>query len=204
MIGISLGWDPRKTELELPPCCDPDNIPLPRDASGEPMYMPKVVSDFKACMGVPRHANNCMAFINEALQPVARRHDNLLDMVAEVTDEDPFVALCLLQVCGVNRFGHILSAVPPNATAAFLQRERYNYCGCPRSDTGHPGRPIPVHARTSGGGGRGGVALPAELCLCELPRSILPSGKSSYCQVGLDGRNYNHPRGYTSGGSCSC
>ena len=50
---------------------------------------------------------------------MARRHNNLLDLVADVADEDPFVALRLLQVCGVNMFGHILSAVPPNATSAF-------------------------------------------------------------------------------------
>ena len=39
---------------------------------------------------------------------MARRHDNLLDMVADVADEDPFAALRHLQVCGVNRLGHIL------------------------------------------------------------------------------------------------
>jgi len=65
LIGLSLGWGPRKTKLELPPRCDPENLPLPRDASGKPLLA--VVSSFKACLGVPRHAKNCMAFINEAL-----------------------------------------------------------------------------------------------------------------------------------------
>ena len=29
MTGFSLGWGPRKIELELPPGCDPNNLPLP-------------------------------------------------------------------------------------------------------------------------------------------------------------------------------
>jgi hypothetical protein len=48
MIGLSLGWGPRKAKLELPPNCDPDSLPLPRDAFGEPL--PEVVFGFKACL----------------------------------------------------------------------------------------------------------------------------------------------------------
>jgi hypothetical protein len=94
LIGLSLEWGPRKRELELPHGCYPSSLPLPRDASREPL--PEVVSGFKACLDVPRHAKNCKAFINEALQSMARRHDSLLDLVADVADEDPFVVLRLL------------------------------------------------------------------------------------------------------------
>jgi len=31
MIGLLLGWGLRKTKLEFPHGCDPDNLPLPRD-----------------------------------------------------------------------------------------------------------------------------------------------------------------------------
>ena len=78
-----------------------------------------MVTGFKACLGVPRHPTNIDSFIAEALLPVAGRHDNLLDLAFDVSDEDQFVALRFLQVCGVNRFGHILSAVLFDATATF-------------------------------------------------------------------------------------
>ena len=38
---------------------------------------------------------------------------SLVDLFEEISIEDPFASLRLLQVCGVNRFGHIISAVPP-------------------------------------------------------------------------------------------
>ncbi len=41
-------------------------------------------------------------------------HDMLLDLTEEVSDEDPFAALRLLQTCGIQRFGHVLSVVPPD------------------------------------------------------------------------------------------
>jgi len=47
------------------------------------------------------------------------KHDRLLDLVEEVSEEDPFAALRLLRVCGVNRFGHVLIAVPPQKVQAF-------------------------------------------------------------------------------------
>jgi len=117
MVGLTLGWGPKKTELVLPIDCDPSSLPLPCDISGRPL--PEVVSGFKACLGVPRHPANDLPFIAEALGAVSVRHDNLLDLVASVADEDPFGALRLLQVCGVNRFGHVLSAVPPEASTIF-------------------------------------------------------------------------------------
>ena len=43
----------------------------------------------------------------------------LLDLVEFVANEDPFASLRLLQVCGVQCFGHIINAVPPPLVADF-------------------------------------------------------------------------------------
>ena len=51
---------------------------------------------------------------------IAAHHDFLLELIATVLVEIPFAAIRLLQVCGVNRFGAILIAVPPQALASFV------------------------------------------------------------------------------------
>jgi len=66
------------------------SLPLPRANSGRPL--PDIVLGFKACLGVPKHPSNCEAFIKDALPPLAQRHDNLLELVNVVFDEDPFAA----------------------------------------------------------------------------------------------------------------
>jgi hypothetical protein len=48
-------------------------------------------------------------------------HDKLLDLTEEIADEAPFAALRLLQTCGISRFGHVLSAVPPPLAQAFAK-----------------------------------------------------------------------------------
>ncbi len=65
-------------------------------------------------LGVPMHPSNCDAFIKAAQNRLAQRYDGLLDLVEAASEEDPFVTVCLLQVCGVNKFGHVLSTVPPS------------------------------------------------------------------------------------------
>ncbi len=44
-------------------------------------------------MGVPRHPANYGDFIMHALRQVAVRHDNLLEQIRDVSEEDPFAAL---------------------------------------------------------------------------------------------------------------
>jgi hypothetical protein len=39
MIGLHLGWGPKKTELILSPGCDPDNLSFPRDPIGRPLHL---------------------------------------------------------------------------------------------------------------------------------------------------------------------
>ena len=159
MFELTLGWGPKKTELQLPLDFDSDHLPLPRgDPAGRPI--PDVVTGCKACMGVPKHPSSCYAFITTALQPLARRHDTLLDLVAYVSDEDPFASLRLLQVCGVNRFGHVLNIVPPDIiTTAFCEERDAAIAtalgaihGIP-VDITHSSHTLPVVA--------GGVGLPS-------------------------------------------
>ena len=99
------------TDLVPPLDCDPDDLPLPRDQRGD--LSPYVVQGFKASLGVPRHSVADNDFITDALKQVAERHGNLLELVVDVSDEVSFAALHLLHVCGVIRFGHILSDAPP-------------------------------------------------------------------------------------------
>ena len=84
------------------------------DLSAVGAAFPHIVECFASCLGaVPRHVSNDPDFIEVALTNLGAKHERLLDLVEEViADEDPFAILRLLQVCGVNMFGHGISAVP--------------------------------------------------------------------------------------------
>ena len=56
------------------------------------------------------------------LSPIAHRHESILELVADVSDEDPLASLRLLHVCGINRFGCILSAAPQESFAPFCDQ----------------------------------------------------------------------------------
>ena len=84
--------------------------PYPLDDPAVPT--PHVVLGYKTCLGVPRRSCNDQAFNTATLQDLGLKHDRLLDHVEEISDEDPFATLKLLQVCGVSRFGHVLSVAP--------------------------------------------------------------------------------------------
>ena len=49
------------------------------------------------------------------------KHDRLLDLVEEISDEDPFATLNLRQVCGVSRFGHVICVFPPSCVVDFAR-----------------------------------------------------------------------------------
>ena len=63
----------------------------------------------------------CTDFINKALRKLAARHDRLLYLDRDIAEDDPLTALRLLQVCGVNRFGHVIFAVPPAIIRQFAE-----------------------------------------------------------------------------------
>ena len=118
-IGLQIGWGRDKTELALPPGVRHQELHLPRDDQGSPL--PHLVDGFDACLGIPRHRSNSQEFIQRALGKVERKHDGLLQLVEEVAEFDPMAALNLLRASSVNRFGHIMSAVPPLVCAEFCQ-----------------------------------------------------------------------------------
>ena len=118
-VGLKLGYGPEKTEIILPHGYDREDFPYPLDDPSVPA--PHVVSGFKLCLGVPRHHTNDQVFITAALHDFGVKHDRLLDLVEEVSDEDPFAALRLLEVCGVSMFGHMLCAVPPACAVDFAR-----------------------------------------------------------------------------------
>ncbi len=65
-VGLRLGYGPGKTELILPKGCSMQDFPLPLD---DPHTEdPQVVAGFKSCLGVPRHFDNDLVFLNDALQ----------------------------------------------------------------------------------------------------------------------------------------
>ncbi len=74
--------------------------------------VPHIVHGLSACLGDPRHATNDPQFISASLENLGIGHDILIDLVKSLAGEDSFAALRLLQVSGVQRFGHIISAVP--------------------------------------------------------------------------------------------
>jgi hypothetical protein len=117
--SMKIGYDPGKTELILPRGYDRDTFPYSLDDLDDPA--PQVVPGLKACLGVPRHFANDQAFITDVLQDMGANHDCLLDLVEEISDEDPLASLRLLQVCGVSWFGHVLSAVPHSLVVDFAR-----------------------------------------------------------------------------------
>ncbi len=70
---------------------------------------------------IPRHRHMCVDFITKAMRKSAARHDRLLLLVRHIAEDAPLKALRLLQVCGVNRFGHVISTVPPAIIRPFAE-----------------------------------------------------------------------------------
>jgi hypothetical protein len=118
-VGLRLGYGPGKTELIVPKGTSVGDFPYPLEDPKVPA--PHVGAGFKSCLGVPRHFDNDPEFLQVALQSLGTTHDRLLDLTEEIADEDPFAALRLLHTCGIQRFGHVLSAVPPPLAQAFAR-----------------------------------------------------------------------------------
>ena len=93
-VGLSLGWLSKKTKLVLPAGCEHGGLLLSRNLRGDPL--PDIVQGFKACLGVPYHPAGDEDFILGALQQLAVRHDSLLELVGDVSEENSFATLRLL------------------------------------------------------------------------------------------------------------
>ena len=78
-VDIRSGWGPCKTELILPPDCDPEDFLSLMDILGE--GLPHIVPGVSACLGVARHATNDPKFIAASLENLGIRHDIVIDLV---------------------------------------------------------------------------------------------------------------------------
>ena len=99
--------------------------------------------------------------MSNALRKLGEAHDRLLDLKEEVSDEDPFAALRLQQTCGIQRFGHVLSAVPPDLVREFaVTRDEAISCTFATIEQS----PVPedsTHTLPVGAGGAGLISLAA-------------------------------------------
>jgi len=112
-------WGSGKTELILSPRCDLATFHLRLHTFEE--GLPHIVTGLSDCLGVPRYPANDPHIIDASLESLGVRHDRLLDLAEVVAYEDPFVVLRLLEVCGIQRFGQIISTVPPLMVADFAR-----------------------------------------------------------------------------------
>jgi hypothetical protein len=111
-VGLRVGWGPAKSELALPPGVDAETLTLPRRGE-DGRIPPHLVEGLDACLGIPRHRRMCADFISKAMEKPAAKHDRLPQLVSEIVEDAPLTALRLLQVCGVNKCGQVIAAVPP-------------------------------------------------------------------------------------------
>jgi hypothetical protein len=61
----------------------------------------------------------CVDFITRSMDKSVARHDILLRLMENVAEYNPFADLRLLQVCGVNSFGRVISSVPSDIIHPF-------------------------------------------------------------------------------------
>jgi hypothetical protein len=92
-LELRIGWGPGKSELILSPCSDSEAILILLEACGG--GLPHIFLGFSSCLGVPRHADNDPNFITSALDNIGIRYDRPLNMVEDVAEKYPFVALRL-------------------------------------------------------------------------------------------------------------
>ena len=94
-----------------------------------------------------------MDFISKAMKKPAARHDRLLQLVMNIAEEALLTELRLLHVCGVNRFGHVISAVPPSIIRPFAAARDAAVVSCLESIQQHEVGPHSTHALPMGAGG---------------------------------------------------
>ncbi len=105
----------------------------------------------------------CVVFISIAMRKPSPRHDKLLRLVMDIADDTPLTALSTLQVCNVNMFNHVISAVPRDIIRPFIAERDAAVIGClevvhgcnvsPRRCEHGRVRTLPSHALSLGAGG---------------------------------------------------
>ena len=91
--------------------------------------------------------------MHNSLQAIGVAHDRLLDLAKEIADEDPFSALRLLQTCGISRFGHVLSVVPPALAQPFAKDKDEAIAATFSTMQQSPAPEGPTHTLLVGAGG---------------------------------------------------
>ena len=135
----------------LPTDVDPETQDLPRGEDG--VILPHIVEGLEACLGIPRHPHMCVDFISRAMLKSAARHDRLLHLAKDIAEEAPLTALRLLQVCGVSRFGHVISTVPPAIIRPFAEDRDAAVLSCFEAIQGYKVITESTHALPVGAGG---------------------------------------------------
>jgi hypothetical protein len=95
----------------------------------------------------------CANFIAKAMRKPAARHDRLLLLAKNIAEEAPLTALRLLQVCGVKRFGHVISAVPPAIIRLFVEERDTTVVRCLEEIKQYGATDQSKHALPVGAGG---------------------------------------------------
>jgi len=98
---------------------------------------------------------------------LAARYDRLLNLVKEIAEDDPLTALHLLQVYGVNRFGHIISAVPPAIIRQFAESKDAAVVHCLEAVHEYEVTEQSTHALPVGARGGSVVTLTGPACGAE-------------------------------------
>ena len=106
------------------PRVEAESLDLPRGPNGE--LLPHLVLGLVAWLGIPRHRAMCVDFISKAMQKSLARHDRLLRPNDEVVVEAPLATYSLIHVCGVNKFGHVISSVPPGRYSSLFIGVRWS------------------------------------------------------------------------------
>jgi len=150
-VGLRIGWGPAKFELVLPPDVDSETLTLPRGEDGS--ILPHLVQGLEACLGIPRRRHMCVDFITRAMRKPTARHDRLLCLARDIAEDALLTVLRLLYVCGVNRFVHVISTVPPGIIHLFAEARDAAVVHCLEAIQEHEVYDSPTHVLPAGAGG---------------------------------------------------
>jgi hypothetical protein len=95
----------------------------------------------------------CVDFITRAIKKPVARHNRLLQLVKDIAEEADLTVLRLLQMCGVNRFGHVIYVFPPSIIRPFMVVRDTTVVVCLEAIQGHEVGLHSMHALPVGAGG---------------------------------------------------
>jgi len=110
-----------------------------------------------------------------------------VDLVVAVADEDPFAALRLLQICGVQRFGHIISAIHPVLVAEIARSRDEDVQATFAAFRQEPPPSDSTHSLPVGAGGAALTSLPRHSSGSYLGVFFRVIGPLHQCLIALGG-----------------